>query len=313
MSENRLLLMDTFFFLHRSFHAYPIDLKNSAGERTNILFGFAQSLLDSIMELSPTHIACGWESEDQPSFRKVLFPQYQITRVSLPDEEEEIFGDQLPKVIELIDAFNVPRLMVNWFEGDDVLGTAAALASKESEVVISSADQDLLQLVGRNILVYRPARPPYIKKQLFDEEEFVKKYGFNPVQMIDYKALRGDPSDNIPGVKGIGDKTAKSLIEKFGSLENIYSHVDEVGSSSVREKLEKDRENAFLSKQLATIITNIPMEFNLDACQVHDFEVEKVRELFKRFEFKSLMKRLDHLELIGRPRREEMKKSKENK
>ncbi|OGC47497.1 hypothetical protein A2713_00195 [candidate division WWE3 bacterium RIFCSPHIGHO2_01_FULL_35_17] len=295
-SANKLLLLDTFYFLHRSFHAYPKDLIASNGEHTNIVFGFASSLLDSILTLNPTHIACGWESEDQPSFRKELYPLYQFSRVSLEPEDDHIFKEQLPRVINLIEAFNIPRLTENGFEGDDVLGTASTIASKDLDVVISTADQDLLQLISDKILVFRPARPPYIKSELFDFEKFKEKYGFEPKLMIDYKALRGDPSDGIPGVMGIGDVTAKKLIEQFGSLESIYEHIEDVKSESVKKKLIDDKDEAFMSKQLATIITNIPMEFNLKDCVVHEFDVNKVKKIFDELNFKSLNRKLDMLE-----------------
>src|SRR3990167_8104016 len=140
--QEKLLLIDTFYFLHRSFHAFPKNLGTRSGEHTNIVFGLAQTLLDSISEFNPKYIACGWESEEQPSFRKELYPQYQITRVPMEPQEEKIFSDQFPRVIELIEAFNVPRLTKNGFEGDDVLGTAAATAAKEVDVIVSTADQD---------------------------------------------------------------------------------------------------------------------------------------------------------------------------
>ena len=316
--QNKLLLIDTFYFMHRSFHAYPIDLQTKKGERINIVFGLAQSLLDSISALNPTHIACGWESEEQPSFRKELYPLYQANRIPGDIEEEKIFFGQFPRIIELLEAFNIPRLVQEGFEGDDVLGTVASLASKELPVVISTSDQDLLQLINKNINVYRPSRPPYISSQLFDEKEFEKKYGFTPKQMIDYKSLRGDSSDNIPGVKGVGDKTAKKLIQEFQNLENIYKNLNKIESASLREKLSSEKENAFLSKQLATIVTNIPMQFNLQSSEVHDFDINQVRALFDELEFNSLQKKLDKLETIQKiknnlvKKREQVSKKTEN-
>lgn len=309
---NKLLLIDTFYFLHRSFHAFPKDMQNSSGEPTNMVFGFTQTLLDSISELNPTHIACGWESEDQPSFRKELFPEYQANRVPGDPEDVELFRKQLPRVIQIIEAFNIPRLVVNGFEGDDVLGTAATLASTEANVVISTSDQDLLQLIDGNVSVFRPARPQYVKKQVFDASAFIDKYGFNPDRMIDYKALRGDPSDNIPGVKGIGDKGAKMLLNQFKSIDEIYENLDKIESKSIRKKLEENKEAAFLSQQLATIVTNIPMEFDLKDCKVHDFDVNEVRAIFEELEFASLLKKLDKLEKV-KAVKEKLNKEKEKK
>ncbi len=309
----KLLLIDTFYFLHRSFHAYPKDMQNSKEEYTNIVFGLAQSLLDSISKFNPTHIACGWESEEQPSFRKELYGLYQITRIRMDFENEMVFKGQLPRVIELLKAFNIPRITQNGFEGDDILGTVANLAAKEAEVTIATADQDLLQLVTDKIHVYRPGRPPFIKSVIFDEAEFVEHYGFRPMQMIDYKALKGDPSDNIPGVKGIGDKTAKTLLKEYGSIEEIYENLEKISPVGVRNKLEAEKDEAFLSKQLATIITDIPMKFNLDDCVVHDFDVEQVRALFMELEFFSLMKKLDKLAEIKMVKDEIAKKEKAGK
>lgn len=294
MQNNRLLLIDTFYFLHRAFHSFPKEFMNSSGLHTNILFGFSKALLDSIAEFNPTHIVCGWESEELPSFRKTLYADYQKNRIPMELDDERIFSEQIPWVVKILDCFNIPRITHNGFEGDDALGTVATLASADAEVVIVTSDQDILQLITDRIKVFRPARPPYIPKQLFDETAFEEKYGFKPIQMIDYKALRGDPSDNIPGVKGIGDKTAKELISQFETLENIYLNLENI-KPSVRTKLEVDKEKAFMSKQLATIITDIPMDFDLVSAEVHDFNVQKVQEIFNDLEFFSLKKDLDKL------------------
>jgi DNA polymerase-1 len=293
--SNRLLLIDTFYFLHRAFHSFPKEFMNSKGLHTNILFGFTKALLDSIVEFNPTHIVCGWESEELPSFRKTLYPDYQKNRIAMELDDERIFSEQIPWVVKILDCFNIPRITHNGFEGDDAVGTVACMASKDADVIIVSSDQDMLQLVTDKIKVFRPGRPPFIPKQLFDEQAVVDKYTFTPVQMIDYKALRGDPSDNIPGVKGIGEVTAKKLLAEFKTIENIYENLDKIVPESVRKKLEIDKEKAFMSKQLATIITDIPMEFNLDSAIVHDFKIDKVQEIFNDLEFFSLKKDLDKL------------------
>jgi DNA polymerase I len=299
MENKKLLIIDTFYFLHRSFHGFPKDLVNQSGIHTNICYGFSKALLDLIFEFSPTHIVCSWESEELPSFRKILFEDYQKTRIKMIDEEERIFSEQLPWVIKIIEAFNIPRVTSNGFEGDDVIGTVATMASSnDCEVVIATADQDMLQLINEKVKVFRPARPPFLKKKLFDSQIFKGDYGFEPVQMIDYKSLKGDSSDNIPGVKGIGDKTAVNLIKQFNNLDNLYSSINEVLSPAIRKKLEENREMAFLSRQLATIVTNIPLDFNLDSAIVHDCNVAKAKEIFEFFDFKSLMGKLKTLENI---------------
>jgi len=294
----KLLIIDTFYFLHRSFHAFPIEMQTSKGEHTNVIFGFTQSLLNAILQFNPTHVVCAWESEDQPSFRKALYPKYQINRKSGDPEEEMIFKDQIPKVATLLKELNIVRLFENGFEGDDIVGTISKKFSEEdpaSEIVIYTADKDMLQLVDNNISVFRPSSPPFIKSKLVDEKTFFEDYGFSSKQMIDYKALRGDPSDNIPGVYGIGDKTAKSLIIKFGSLENIYENIDKIEKTGVRNKLLKNRENAFLSKQLSTIITNIPIDFDIENANIGLIDTDRAVNVFEKFEFTSLFNRLSSL------------------
>lgn len=293
----KLLIIDTFYFLHRSFHAFPNEMRNSEGDRTNVLFGFTQSFLNAVLQFKPTHVVCAWETEDQPSFRKTLYPQYQIHRKSGDTEEEMIFKDQIPKVAELLKTFNIPRIFENGFEGDDIIGTIARKAKEinNSEVIIYTADKDMLQLVDDQVTVFRPSSPPFVKSKLVDKSSFIEEYEFNPEYMIDYKALRGDPSDNIPGVMGIGDKTARILIKEYKTIENIYNNIDNIDKTAVRNKLIKDKENAFLSKQLATIITNIPIEFDMNKARLEEFNIDAVVSLFEYFEFKSLFGNLDAL------------------
>jgi len=296
----KLLIIDTFYFLHRSFHAFPIDMQNSKGEHTNVLFGFTQSFLNAVLKFKPTHVICAWESEDQPSFRKTLYPKYQIHRKSGDPEEEMIFKDQIPKVAKLLEIFNIPRIFENGFEGDDIIGTISKKFSviSDSEIIIYTSDKDMLQLLDTNINVFRPASPPFVKSQLIDESAFSSNYGFSPKLMVDYKALRGDPSDNIPGVYGIGDKTARTLIQQYGTLENIYENIESIEKTAVKNKLIKDRDNAFLSKQLATIITNIPIDFDFEKARIGSFDVDSVKTLFEDFEFNSLFGNLESLKTM---------------
>lgn len=298
----KLLILDTFYLLHRSFHAYPLDMQTSNGENTNVLFGFAQSVIKSILDFKPTHIVCAWESEDQPSFRKELYPQYQAHRVLADTEEEIVFRNQVSKVASFIEDFNIPRIFENGFEGDDAIGTIAKHNSLEpsAEVIIYTADKDMLQLIDDNIKVYRPSMPPFVKSKLFDVQNFKDDYGFDPSFMIDYKSLRGDPSDNIPGVKGIGDKTAKSLIQMYGSLESVYDNLHNIDKTSVRNKLENEKDNAFLSKQLATIITNIPIKFDINKAHIDNLDIKQLSKLLEHYEFNSLSRSLNALELFQR-------------
>lgn len=293
LSMSKLLILDTFYFMHRSFHGYPKDLKNSKDQYTGMTFGLAKAIFEIIKEINPTHMICAWESEELPSFRKTLYPDYQKTRMKMEPDDEMIFSGQFPYIIKLLDVFNIPRITSNGFEGDDVLGTMAVMAADKMDVVISSSDQDLMQLINDKITIFRPANA-FAQRAYFNPVTFKAKYGFEPEKMIDYKALRGDPSDNIPGVKGIGEKTATKLLQEYGDLDSIYANIDKI-TGSVQKKLIEDKEKAYLSRQLATIITNIPIEFTFDRADLYDFDFNRVEKFFNEMEFKSLIKPLNEM------------------
>lgn len=303
MTENgnnrkKLLIIDTFYLMHRSFHAYPTTLTTSKGEVTNMTFGFASSLVDLLATFNPDYLVCSWETIEQPSFRQGLYNSYQLNRMYGDPEEEQIFARQIPRIKDIINAFNIKIFQADGFEGDDVIGTLARNLEEKLDVVIYTADQDMLQLVDDHISVYRPAKPPFLPSKLFNPTEVISKYSFSPITMIDYKALRGDPSDNIPGVKGIGEVTAKKLLLEYQNLDNIYKNIDKITPASVKEKLIKDKDMAYLSKQLATIITNIPLEINMDDLEIKDFDLDNIKKICEKLEFTSVIKKLGKLEII---------------
>jgi len=283
----KLVLIDANAIVHRSFHALP-PLTNRKGELTNAVYGFASVLIKVINELKPDYMTAAFDLA-APTFRHIEYDQYKAKRVKAPDE----LYAQIPRTKEVLNAFGVPVLEKEGFEADDIIGTVAKkYTNKEIDILIITGDLDTLQLIDDNIRVYT------MKKGLNDtiiygEKEVQERYGLSVSQMIDYKALRGDPSDNIPGVKGIGEITATSLLKEFKTLENLYKNLDKVASKNVLEKLKKDKQMAFFSKSLGTIRLNVPIKIDLKQLDWQNhFNMDKVRELFMELGFNTLLRRL---------------------
>lgn len=259
-----------------------------AGEPTAGIYGFTSVLLRILEQEHPDYLVVVFDTGK--TFRDELFPEYKGTRAKMPDD----LSQQIERIRQLLDVFNIPRLEVEGYEADDVLGSVAKqLVKKGLGVKIITGDRDLLQLVDDRIIVSLPG------KSLADSKDYRAKdvfeaLGVEPDQVVDFKALVGDKSDNIPGVAGVGDKTAASLLTKYGDLDNIYAHLEEV-AAGVRKKLEAGRDSAYLSRKLATIITNLDVPFDLEKAVSHRFDVEKVEALFRELEFRSLFARLTAL------------------
>ena len=291
--KQRLVLIDGHAALFRAFYAIPV-LTTPTGELVNAVYGFALTLLNSISELEPTHILVAFDAS-APTFRHTDFAAYKAQRKETPAE----LKDQLGRVKGVVEALNMPIFEVSGFEADDVIGTLAVQAAKLKgvEAVIVTGDHDALQLVrDEKVLVFMPGRS---KKPsvMFDEEEVKKKMGVTPVRVVDLKGLAGDSSDNIPGIKGVGPKTALDLIRKFGSVEGIYKAIADKSaegqiSNTVLKKLAEGQEIALKSKMLATIVTEVPIKLDLDACRVSGYDKAKALALFEELGFKSLMGRL---------------------
>jgi DNA polymerase I-like protein with 3'-5' exonuclease and polymerase domains/5'-3' exonuclease len=283
-----LCLVDGNAVLHRAFHATP-PLTTSKGELVNAVFGFTSMLLSSIQQLKPDYVAIAWDMK-APTFRHQAYTQYKATR----PEMDSALGDQYQRVHQVIDALNIPEFELAGFEADDIIGTLALLANEHSdlEVVIITGDRDIMQLIRPRIKVLMP-RKSLSDIVLYGDSEFIEKYGFKPIQIIDYKALAGDASDNIPGVPGIGDVTATKLIQQFSTLESIYQPKNLATLPARTQKLlAEGAESAKMSLQLATIDTNVPVKLDLDKCVIHDFDQAKASALFTEIEFKSLIPRL---------------------
>ncbi len=286
----KLVLIDGSGLIYRSFYAVPPFLKTPDGIQTNAVFGFANILLSLLNTQKPDYLAVALDKRG-PTFRHEEFKEYKATRIKAPQE----LYDQIPLVKKVISAFAIPMFEVERFEADDILATIAKqLANrKDLEIFIATGDFDMFQMVGPNTSILYPTKS-FREAEIFRADDVEKKYGINPSQIPDYKGIAGDNSDNLPGVKGIGEKGAKDLLHKYGTLENIYNHLHEL-SPVVRKKLEDSKENAFLSQRLATLNAETPLAFDLQPCHVKSFDVQSVGNLFRELGFKSLQKRLDEL------------------
>lgn len=296
MKKQRFLLIDSNALVHRAFHALP-PLRTKEGLNIGAVYGFTSTLLKAIEDVKPDYIAATFDLRE-PTFRHEEYKEYKATRVKAPDELYE----QIPYAKEVLTALNIPIYAVSGFEADDLIGTLCKRIDDKNlsiDTYIVTGDMDTLQLVDDNTFVYTLKKG--IKDTIiYDETGVELKYGFGSDKVIDYKALRGDPSDNIPGVKGIGEKTATDLIIKYKTLDGIYQAINEnifSFSNSIKEKLINDKDNAYLSKRLATIELNVPIEVEIEQCCTYDFDKSKATEIFQKFEFRSLMGRL--LKMVG--------------
>ena len=292
MTDDRpkLLLLDAHALIHRSFNAIP-PLNAPDGRPVNAAFGFVSTLLTVVDTFDPKYVAVAFD-EPGPTFRDNVFADYKATRTPTVEELKV----QFPIVLELVAALNIPLFFQAGYEADDLIGTLATQAeAADTDTIIVSGDHDLYQLITDHVKVYNVSRS-LKAAELLDEAVFREHYGFAPNLLPDYKALRGDTSDNIPGVAGIGPKTAKQLIADLGGLDGILAAC-EPGSTAVinakaKEKICTHKEMAILSKQLATIVTTSPITLNLKDCVVRHYDAAKATALFETLGFKSLLKRL---------------------
>lgn len=280
-----LVLIDGNALIHRSYHALP-PLTTKKGEVVHAVYGFTSTLLSVLEKFHPEYIAASFDLPGG-TFRDDLYAEYKATRTKAPDD----LYAQIPRVKEVVNAMNIPIYELAGFEADDCVGTIAKQAGAQGiEVIIVTGDNDALQLVDDHIKVFS-IRKGLKDLVLYDVPAVVSKYGFGPSQLPDYKGLAGDNSDNIPGVSGIGAKTATDLLAQFGTLENIYEHLGDV-KESVRKKLEADKERAFLSKTLGAICITAPVTLDLEKCVAKDYDKRTVSALLSELGFFSLLKRL---------------------
>lgn len=303
-----IILVDANAVMHRAYHAIP-PLTTKKGELVNMVYGFASVLLRVIKDIQPDYVACAFDVAGG-TFRDEIFSEYKAGRKK-PEQE---FYDQIGRVKEVLRAMNIPIYEERGFEADDIIGTLSLEAVKKNanlEVMIVTGDMDALQLVDEKVKVYA-FKKGISDTVIYDEAQVVEKYGIGPQQVIDFKGIRGDASDNIPGIKGIGDKGAKVLLQEFGSLENIYEIIDREGilknvNPRVLEKLISEKETALMSKKLATIKRDMKIDFRLEDCVWGDYDRNELERVFRELEFFSLISRLleNEKRLIGENPRSE--------
>jgi len=298
MKKPLLVLFDGNALVHRAFHALPPLTVSKTGEMVSAVYGFALILLKAINELKPTHCAIAFDKK-APTFRHQMFDQYKAQRPPTPDE----LVNQLGRVRQLVEAFSIPIFELDDYEADDVLGALSRQASQQGiDSIIVTGDADAMQLVSPRVkLLYPKPRRAFSDTMLYDEAAVNQKYGIQPRYIADLKGLKGDPSDNIPGVPGIGEKTAVRLIQQFGTIEEIYAHIDEVTPPKLQGLLRQNEALARQSKQLATIVTQIPLTLKLDDCQISHYDRHQVAELFRELEFASLLPKLPEVEAPQAP------------
>ncbi len=284
----KLILIDGNAIIHRSYHALP-PLTTKKGELVNAVYGFSSTILSVIEKFKPDYMVASFDLA-APTFRHKEFAEYKATRVKA---DQELY-DQIPRVKEVTLAMGIPIVEKEGFEADDIIGTLAKISKenkdKNIETIIVTGDMDTLQLVDKKTKVYTMRRG-LTDSVMYDEEKIDERYSLKPLQLIDYKGLRGDPSDNIPGVKGVGEKTAIELLKEYESLENVYKNIEKI-KGALKEKLERDKVQAIQSKRLATIVRDVPVELDFEAARIDDFDRQSVINIFRELNFFSLIKRL---------------------
>ena len=302
MGDNmkKIILVDGNNLLFRSFYATAyqgVIMKNSKGFPTNALYGFINMMNKIIKEEQPSYIMVAFDKGK--TFRHDKYDDYKAGRMAMPDELKL----QFPKAKEVLDSMGIKHFEIDNYEADDIIGTLSRIVDEEDQFIatIVSSDKDLLQLISPEVTVKLLKSNDAI---MMTPEVFKETYQVEPIRMIDLKALMGDSSDNIPGVKGIGEKTAITLLAKYGSLDGVYNHLDEV-SPKTREKLETDQKNAYMSLDLATIYRQVPIDFTLEDCIYKGYKPEEYKKVLEELEFYSLLKKMDFSSVSNEVKKEE--------
>lgn len=301
------VIVDGHALIYRAYHAFPA-LTDPTGRLVNAVYGFTRILLTAIRELQPTYLSVAFDHKGPTKRASELYDQYKAQRAPMPDD----LIPQIQIVKDVVDALNIPRFELEGYEADDLIGTVSQRVSAGNGVlegvneptgvrtIVVTGDKDLLQLVDDKVHVWLPGRGKGNLDEELDAEGVKKKMGVTPLQVIELKALMGDSSDNIPGVKGVGPKTAISLINRYHSLDGVYEAVDRLADATTAElkaeevslklleKLQTDKKMAYLSKKLATIDRHVPIDFKLAPCRIAEYNKQKTMDLFTELGFKSL-------------------------
>ena len=303
--KEKLIIIDGNALIHRSFHALPPTIATKKGEITNAVYGFTSVLIKAIKDFRPEYIVLTLDKKG-PTFRHKQFKEYKAKREKAPDE----LYSQFPRVKEIAKVFGVPIFEKSGFEADDLIGTISRTVDGSIEKIILTGDMDTLQLIDKSTKVCTMSRG-MSDSVIYDSKAVEEKYGITVEQVIDYKALRGDPSDNIPGVRGVGEKTAVEIMQKFGTLDNLYNYLegktekldkkilkndlDNVFTERIKNLLIEHKGDAILSKELATIKLDVEIKFDLEDSRFGDFKIDEILSLFSELEFKTLLPRVQEL------------------
>ena len=292
--QKRLFIIDGYATLYRAHYALIRNpLTNTAGTPTSAVFGFANQVFQLIEEENPDYLVAAFDSKGK-NFRHELYQDYKANRSAMPDEIQT----QLPYLWELLEAMNIPTLRVDGVEADDIIGTVAKMCDQDNlQCNIVSGDKDFMQLINDKTFLYAPQARKRAK-EIFNKKKVLEKWGVGPEHIIDLLGLMGDSSDNVPGVQGVGPKTAMKLIQDFGSIENIYEEIDNIENEKMKEKLLNSKENALLSKQLVTILTDVKIDANIDDFQRKEMDSTKLEDIFKELEFSGLLKKIGSNESV---------------
>ncbi len=287
--NERLFLIDGYALAYRAYFALiKRPLINSKGQNTSAIYGFVNVLLRILNTESPDHIAVVLDSKE-PTFRHEKYKEYKATREKMPED----LASQLDMLKDVVRAFNIPVLEIPGFEADDIMGTLARVAEKENvETLLVTGDKDFMQLVSDTVKMYKPGKANE-GPDIIDSDGVRKKFGVDPERVIDVLALMGDSSDNIPGVPGIGEKTAIPLIQKYGAVEDLLKNVESIDKKGIRNKLSQNSESALLSKELVTIDTNVPVKISFHELNAREWDTEKLTRLLTELEFDSILKQLE--------------------
>ena len=286
--KKKLFLLDAYALIYRAFFAFAKNPRiNSKGLDTSAILGFTNTIVEVIRKEKPTHIAVCFDRK-APTFRHIEFKEYKANRDPTPDG----IVQAIPYIDRLLDCMNIPRLYLDGFEADDVIGTLAKKAEKKDfQVYMMTSDKDFAQLVSENIFMYRPGNK-WSPTQVWGIKEVLEKFQIQKVsQVIDFLGMMGDAVDNIPGLPGVGKKTAQKFIAQYGSMEGLLANTHEI-KGKLREKVEAARDQGIQSKQLATIITNVPIDFDEEAVKFNNFNTINLKELFEELEFKTILARV---------------------
>ncbi len=296
-----LLLIDGNAIMHRAYHALP-PFKSADGTQTNVVYGYLSMLYKVVGDFKPDYLISCFDTP-KPTFRNKLFKEYQIQRPKIDDD----FIVQIPLVKQALDAAGINRMEKDGYEADDLIGTITRIfETNKFRVVILTGDKDIFQLITDNVFVAAP-QLGLANIKIFDKSEVEKKLDVSPNQIVEYKALVGDPSDNYPGASGIGPKTASKLIHQFGTVDNIYKNLEKIESEKVKEILEKEKNNVYVSKKLAEIMTDVDINLDIKKLKFKGFN-KKLIDFLTQYQMNTLTKRIFNVKVVDK--KEEPKKEK---